>query len=90
MLARNCDGLGLELPRAPAPDSDFQIIVLDTLVSEPMRPGGSAAVLAWLDRQVADTLYLTATSLAELLAGIQTLSDGKCPMANTKPGWMRH
>lgn len=54
------------------------MIVLDTnVVSEPMKPGGSAAVLAWLDRQVADTLYLTATSLAELLVGIQILSDGK-------------
>lgn len=54
------------------------MIVLDTnVVSEPMKPGGSAAVLAWLDRQVADTLYLTATSLAELLVGIQTLPDGK-------------
>lgn len=54
------------------------MIVLDTnVVSEPMKPGGSAVVLAWLDRQVADTLYLTATSLAELLVGIQLLSDGK-------------
>lgn len=54
------------------------MIVLDTnVVSEPMKPGGSAAVLAWLDRQVADTLYLTATSLAELLAGIQSLPEGK-------------
>lgn len=54
------------------------MIVLDTnVVSEPMKAGASSAVLAWLDQQVADTLYLTATSLAELLVGIQTLPDGK-------------
>ena len=36
-----------------------------------------AAVEAWLDRQAAETLYLTATSLSELLVGIEILPDGK-------------
>ena len=54
------------------------MIVLDTnVVSEPMKPKGSPAVEAWLDRQVAETLYLTATSLSELLVGIEVLPDGK-------------
>lgn len=54
------------------------MIVLDTnVVSEPMKPGGNPVVQAWLDRQVAETLYLTATSLAELLVGIEVLPDGK-------------
>lgn len=54
------------------------MIVLDTnVVSEPMRTGGNSAVLAWLDRQAADTLYLTATSLAELLVGIAMLPVSK-------------
>lgn len=54
------------------------MIILDTnVVSEPMKPGGSAAVLTWLDRQIADTLYLTTTSLAELLAGVEMLPHGK-------------
>lgn len=54
------------------------MIILDTnVVSEPMRPGGSEAVLAWLDRQAADTLYLTAINLAELLVGIAILPAGK-------------
>ena len=54
------------------------MIVLDTnVVSEPMKAGASTAVLAWLDQQVADTLYLTATSLAELLVGIQALPRGR-------------
>jgi predicted nucleic acid-binding protein len=54
------------------------MIVLDTnVVSEPMKPRGNPAVQAWLDRQVAETLYLTATGLAELLVGIEILPDGK-------------
>ena len=54
------------------------MIVLDTnVVSEPMKPSGNPAVTAWLDRQSAETLYLTATSLSELLVGIEILPDGK-------------
>jgi len=54
------------------------MIVLDTnVVSEPMRPNGAPGVRAWLDRQTAETLYLTATSLAELLVGIAALPDGR-------------
>lgn len=54
------------------------MIVLDTnVVSEPMKPNGNPAIQAWLDRQAAETLYLTATSLSELLAGIEILPDGK-------------
>jgi hypothetical protein len=54
------------------------MIVLDTnVVSEPIKPGGNLAVQAWLDEQVAETLYLTATSLSELLLGIEIMPDGK-------------
>ncbi len=54
------------------------MIVLHTnVVSEPMRLAGNPNVRAWLDRQVAETLYLTATSLAELLLGIELLPEGK-------------
>lgn len=54
------------------------MIVLDTnVVSEPMRNHGNPAVEAWLDRQTAETLYLTATSLSELLVGIEMLPAGK-------------
>ena len=54
------------------------MIVLDTnVVSEPMRPNGNPAVRTWLDQQVAETLYLTATSLAELLMGVEILPGGK-------------
>lgn len=55
------------------------MIILDSnVVSEPMKLNGtSVLVQAWLDRQVAETLYLTTTSLSELLVGIEILPDGK-------------
>lgn len=54
------------------------MIVLDTnVVSEPMRLRGDGSVQAWLDGQDADTLYLAAPSLAELLVGVAILPDGK-------------
>lgn len=54
------------------------MIILDTnVVSEPLKPAPSQAVLDWLDRQAPETLYLTAVSLAELLAGIETLPQGR-------------
>lgn len=54
------------------------MIILDTnVVSEPMKPSGNPSVQAWLDQQIAETLYLTATSLSELLVGIEILPDGK-------------
>jgi len=54
------------------------MIILDTnVVSEPMKPQGDPAVAEWLDRQVADTLYLTATSLSEILVGIEILPSGR-------------
>lgn len=54
------------------------MIILDTnVVSEPLKPAPEPKVLAWLDNQVAETLYLTSVDLAELLAGIETLPVGR-------------
>lgn len=54
------------------------MIVLDTnVVSETMRPVPDAAVVAWLNEQDMQTLYLTAVSLAELRFGIARLEDGR-------------
>ena len=54
------------------------MILLDTnVVSEAMRPGPNPAVLAWLDEQAAETLYLTSITLAELLFGIGTVPAGR-------------
>jgi toxin FitB len=54
------------------------MIILDTnVVAEPMRIRGSdAAVTAWFGRQLDETLYLTTTSLAELLLGAEILPGG--------------
>jgi len=42
-----------------------------------MRHDGDPVVREWLDRQVAETLYLTTTSLSELLLGIENLPNGR-------------
>ncbi len=54
------------------------MIILDTnVVSEPMKPKASPTVASWLDQQVAESLFLTSTSLSELLTGIEILPVGK-------------
>jgi toxin FitB len=54
------------------------MILLDTnVVSEPMRSKPDQNVLAWLDAQAAESLYLTIINLAELLLGIASLPTGK-------------
>jgi predicted nucleic acid-binding protein len=54
------------------------VIILDTnVVSEPMKSDGDRDVQAWLDEQIAETLYLTSISLSELLLGVDMLPDGK-------------
>jgi len=54
------------------------MIVLDTnVVSEAMKPEPHPSVRAWLNDQVAETLYLASVSLAELLFGIAVLPKGK-------------
>ena len=54
------------------------MIVLDTnVLSEPLKPQPSPKVMEWLDNQVAETLFLTAISRAELRFGVLKLPDGK-------------
>jgi len=54
------------------------MIVLDTnVVSEAMRPTPSPAVIDWLDRQTAVTLYLSNVTNAELLYGVGALPAGR-------------
>lgn len=53
------------------------MIILDTnVVSESLKPQCAEAVTAWLDSQVAETLYLTAINAAELWSGVAVLPDG--------------
>jgi len=54
------------------------MILLDTnVVSEPLKLSADAAVLAWIDAQLIETLYLSTISLAELRFGIAALPPGK-------------
>ncbi len=54
------------------------MIVLDTnVVSEAMKPEPHPSVRAWLNDQVAETLYLSTVTQAELLFGIAALPAGK-------------
>lgn len=54
------------------------MIVLDTnVVSEPLKSQPSLRVMEWLDDQVAETLFITTVSRAELRFGVLKLPDGK-------------
>jgi predicted nucleic acid-binding protein len=54
------------------------MILLNTnVVSEPLRLSGDPAVVAWIDAQNVETLYLAAISLAELCFEIAALPSGK-------------
>ena len=54
------------------------MIIVDTnLVSEAMKPNPNPAVLNWLNNQVAETLYLSSVTMAEMLFGIAALPTGK-------------
>jgi toxin FitB len=53
------------------------ILVDTTVISELWKPVPDAAVLAWMDAQTVETLYLSAVTVAELRFGIAVLPDGK-------------
>ena len=54
------------------------MILLDTnVVSEPLKLTADAGVLAWIDAQIIESLYLSTISLAELRFGIAVLPPGK-------------
>jgi predicted nucleic acid-binding protein len=54
------------------------VILLDTnIISEALKPGGDPAVLAWLDAQAVETLFLSTITLAELRFGIAAMPPGQ-------------
>ena len=54
------------------------MIVLDTnVISEPLKSMPEPKVMAWLDEQADETLFITAISRAELRFGVLKLPDGK-------------
>lgn len=53
------------------------MIIVDTnVISESLKPRCSEAVTAWLDAQVAESLFLTSVNAAELWAGVALMPDG--------------
>ena len=54
------------------------MIILDTnVVSEPLKPFPNPAVVNWLNAQAPGTLFITSINLAELLAGVETMPQGR-------------
>ena len=54
------------------------MIILDTnVVSETMRARPHPEVIAWLDDQPTETLYVTALTEAEIMFGISILPEGR-------------
>ncbi len=54
------------------------MILVDTnVVSEPWKPTPDGRVLAWLDAQAIETLFLSAVTIAELRFGIATMPAGQ-------------
>ncbi len=54
------------------------MILVDTnVLSEPMRAQGEPRVVAWLDRQRAETLFISTVSVAEILFGVAAIPAGK-------------
>ncbi len=54
------------------------MILVDTnVIAEPWRLTPDARVLAWIDAQAIETLYLSAVTIAELRFGIASMPAGK-------------
>jgi predicted nucleic acid-binding protein len=55
------------------------VILLDTnVVSEPLKVGGGdPKMIAWLDRQSIETLYLSTFTVSEILFGIAVMDAGR-------------
>lgn len=54
------------------------MILIDTnVISELWKVGPNPDVLAWIDAQAVETLYLSAVTVAELRFGVATMPEGK-------------
>jgi predicted nucleic acid-binding protein len=54
------------------------MILVDTnVLSEPMKPSGNPAIGRWFNRYDPEQLFLSATSLGEVLAGIEMMPIGR-------------
>lgn len=53
------------------------MIILDTnVISETLKPQPDPGVVAWLDNQLVETLYLSVITIAELRAGVSIMPQG--------------
>jgi predicted nucleic acid-binding protein len=54
------------------------VILVDTnVVSEPMKTRGDKRVVAWLDRQRIETLFISTITVSEILFGVAALPAGR-------------
>lgn len=54
------------------------MILLDTnVISEPIRPTPDSGVIAWIDAQSLETLFISAITVAELRIGVALMPAGK-------------
>lgn len=53
------------------------ILLVTNVVSEPLRAAPDTRVVAWIDAQALETLFLSAITVAELRAGVAQLPAGK-------------
>lgn len=54
------------------------MILIDTnVITEPWKPAPAAEVVAWLDAQAIETLFISAISVAELRFGIASMPMGR-------------
>ena len=54
------------------------MIILDTnVISEPLRTAPELRVVAWIDAQTLETLYLTAVTVGELRYGVAAMPAGR-------------
>jgi toxin FitB len=54
------------------------VILVDTnVLSEPLRARADPRVVGWLDRQAADTLFISAVTVSEILFGVAALAAGR-------------
>jgi predicted nucleic acid-binding protein len=60
------------------------ILLVTNVVSEAMKPDPDPAVRTWLNDQVAETLYISSVTVAELLFGIGALPEGRRKLAMTE------
>ena len=70
--------MGRRPSRRTSLDLQSLVILIDTnVVFEPWKPAPDGRVMAWIDAQAIDTLYLSTVTVAEVRFGIAAMQAGK-------------